>query len=148
MQLMLGSHITVSNAITTQIANGVLNLMSKHNGIYEPPGIVKGIPLWASSDNVDAKVDTPDGRDSFHGTAISVYQMVPQDSFEYVSYNLEIKASDKHSEMLRNAPRTILQMELCIINGNLKPLSSPQYPDDRLGKHSSKLPNAQFLDHI
>ena len=74
--------------------------------------------------------------------------MVRQDSFEYVSDNLEIKPSDKPSDMLRNAPPKILQIKPCNINGNPKPLSSPQYPDYRFGRHSSELTNAQFLDHI
>ena len=55
---------------------------------------------------------------------------------------MEIKLSDKTSDILRNAP------PLCIINGNMKALSSTQYPDYRLGKHYRELTNAQFLDHI
>lgn len=62
------------NKITTQIINTVLNIMSKYNVVHILPGVVKSIPVRAASDNVVIKVDTPDGRDSFHGTANSVYQ--------------------------------------------------------------------------
>ena len=55
--------------LTNQIANNAdINL-----GAYVPPELKKGLPMRASLDNIDRKVDTVDGKKSFHGTAITLY---------------------------------------------------------------------------
>ena len=61
----------------TQIAKGVQENMEKHDGNYVPPGLHRQQRLRFSLDNVDAQVDTPDGRNSFHATAMAVYQREP-----------------------------------------------------------------------
>ena len=54
--------------------------MQKHNGTCIPPQIIKGIPVRSSANNVDMRVDTPDGRGTFHGTAVSVYRRLLPDA--------------------------------------------------------------------
>ncbi len=61
----------------TQIAKGVQENMEKHDGNYVPPGLHRQRRLRFSIDNIDAKVDTSDGRNSFHATAMAVYQREP-----------------------------------------------------------------------
>ena len=49
-----------------------MKITQKHNGTYIPPQIIKCIPVRGSADNVDMRVDTPDGRGTFHGTADTI----------------------------------------------------------------------------
>ncbi len=46
----------------TQIAKGIKENMEKHNGNYIPPGLHRQQRLRFSLDNIDAQVDTSDGR--------------------------------------------------------------------------------------
>uniref|UniRef100_UPI00358E2B91 uncharacterized protein isoform X2 n=1 Tax=Myxine glutinosa TaxID=7769 RepID=UPI00358E2B91 len=64
--------------IISKIATTVQENMNEFNGVYMPPGLLKNLPIRCSADNIDAKVDTADGRNTFHGTALAVYQQVPQ----------------------------------------------------------------------
>jgi hypothetical protein len=52
----------------------VQQTMEKHGGNYIPTGLHMKQKLRFSIYNVDAHVDTSDGRISFHTTAISVCQ--------------------------------------------------------------------------
>jgi len=63
--------------VKIQIAKGVQENMEKHDGNYIPPGLHKQKRLRFSLNNIDAKVDTPDGQNSFHATAMAVYQREP-----------------------------------------------------------------------
>ena len=56
----------------TQIACAVQKNISDNNGTYIPPGLRSNTPLRAAIDNIDAKVDTPDGKSSFHALASTV----------------------------------------------------------------------------
>ena len=73
--------------------------MQKHNGTYIPPQIIKGISMRGSADNVDMRVDTPDERGSFHGTAVSAYQRLLPDALSKINGEL-------FSEMLDTADPT------------------------------------------
>lgn len=53
--------------------------MQKNNGVFAPSGLLKNIPITCSVDNINAKADIVDGHNTFHSTAISVHQKVPQD---------------------------------------------------------------------
>ena len=70
---------------TKQIASNVQSNMMKNGGIFVPPGLLKNIPVECSLDDIDAKVDTSDGHNTFHGTAICSYRCAPKDSSGYIS---------------------------------------------------------------
>jgi hypothetical protein len=55
--------------ITSKIAANVQRNMEMFHGVYVPPGLLKNVPITCSLDNIDAMVDTLDGRNTFHGTA-------------------------------------------------------------------------------
>ena len=61
----------------TQIAEGVQQNIEEHAGNYVPPGLHRQERLRFSIDNIYAHVDTPDGKNSFHATAMVVYQREP-----------------------------------------------------------------------
>ena len=62
------SHVT---QVCSQIANAVIQNINEY-GVYVPSGVVKGQFIRASGDNVDKKVDTKDGKNSFHAMAMCV----------------------------------------------------------------------------
>ena len=67
----------VSYDRVTKISNKIANAVSdniKQFGVYVPPGLLINKRICASMDNIDKKVDTPDGKSSFHGMALGVYQ--------------------------------------------------------------------------
>lgn len=62
---------------TAQVAEGVQRNMRENGRNYVPPGLHRGKKLRFSVDNIDTQVDTTDGKDSFHATAMTVYQREP-----------------------------------------------------------------------
>ncbi|XP_048583519.1 uncharacterized protein LOC5522137 [Nematostella vectensis] len=60
--------------VESQIESNVLQRMEENDGIYLPPDIVKGRHVFFVIDNVDFAEDTPDGKRTFHGTAMAIYQ--------------------------------------------------------------------------
>ena len=67
--------------VEAQIEQSVLRRMEQNDGVYLPPDIVLGRHVFFAIDNVDFSEDTHDGRQTFHGAAIAIYQQrKPQDS--------------------------------------------------------------------
>ena len=48
--------------------------MKQNDGVYLPPDIVLGRHVFFAVDNVDFSEDTCDGRKTFHGAAMAIYQ--------------------------------------------------------------------------
>lgn len=66
----------VSYERITKTCSNIANVMSeniKEYGAYVPPGFLKSKRIRVSLDEIDKK-DTPNRKDSFHETAIGVYQ--------------------------------------------------------------------------
>ena len=60
--------------VESQIEANVLKQVEENDGVYLPPDIVKGQHVFFAIDNVDFSEDTPDGKRTFQGTAMAVYQ--------------------------------------------------------------------------
>ena len=60
--------------VEAQIESSVLQRMEQNDGVYLPPDIVMGRHVFFAVDNVDFNEDTPDGKRTFHGTAMAIYQ--------------------------------------------------------------------------
>lgn len=60
--------------IETQIEANVLKRMEENDGLFLPPDIVQGRHIFFAIDNVDFAEDTHDGRNTLHGTAMTIYQ--------------------------------------------------------------------------
>ena len=97
--------------ITKQIASNVQSNMLKNGGVFVPPGLLKDILIKCSLDNIDAKVDTSDGHNAFHGTAIGVHQRIPQDTSQYSNVSTPLKLDQDISE-LNNIPATVTELIL------------------------------------
>ena len=60
--------------IKTNIETSVKEKAAKQGGIYIPSVISPNKPVYIATDNSNLKVDTPDGKNQLHGTAIAVCQ--------------------------------------------------------------------------
>ena len=60
--------------IKSQLADTVLTEINSNDGVFIPRSIYKDLPIYFAIDNTDLEIDTPDGRNQLHGTAIFVYQ--------------------------------------------------------------------------
>ena len=60
--------------IKSQLADTVLTEINNNDGVFIPRSISKDLPIYFAIGNTDLKIDTPDGRNQLHGTAIAVYQ--------------------------------------------------------------------------
>lgn len=103
--------------ICNNIAHAVAQNITEY-GVYVPPGLMRNKAIRASLDNVDKKVDTPDGKGSFHGTALAVYQRSGRG--ETVAKPVQITSKRQVSEVLHDVPPTVITMVKCTIEGNPK----------------------------
>lgn len=79
-------------------------------------------------------VDTCDGRNSFHATAMAVYQQEP--SMNGTQEELTEYANPTQSKAARSwedVPKTVILLIPSSITDTRKPHTSPQYPNFKLG---------------
>lgn len=108
-------------------------------------GLVKGKRLNGSVDNIDAKVDTPDGKNSFHATASNVSQDGAGTIEDMVPVIGEIDLNDTSDiDEKYSVPSTVLDIVPSKISGSPKPLSSPCYPNFKLGQNSDKMKSREM----
>ena len=81
-------------------------------------------PITCSVDNINAKADIVDGHNTFHGTAISVHQKVPQDVSQFETVSVPFKIEKDYTTNLQNIPATVTEMVDCYISGNPNPKKS------------------------
>lgn len=122
--------------ITTKIACTVQGNMVQFNDVYVSPGLLTNLPIRCAADNIDAKVDTADGRNSFHGT---VFQRVPTDVSGIETVAEPIKLSVTSSATLQNVPPTVTDMSPCTITGSPKASKSPRYENFRLAQYQDSV---------
>lgn len=66
--------------------------MNAHGGLYLPPDTVSGRFINFAVDNIDFQEDTPDWRNTLHGTVIVTYQTIEEGD---VSENLTLISDDE-----------------------------------------------------
>lgn len=131
----------------SQIACSVQHNITKNNGIYIPYGLIKDKPIRASIDNIDAFVDTPDGKHSFHALASAVYQ-------EHIS-NTELShhvgepfVLSSKTHRLENIPETVLPLRSCTIIGSPKPSTAPHYENFKMYQDDDLVTEAMTNDTV
>lgn len=116
--------------------------MSKYNGVYIPPGVVKGSPARAASDNID----TPDGTMSTH--LMDATHFVKQHCLYINGWHmtLPIELFMSHLRLLTIAwtwlkmfPQQFYQKEPCTVIGNPKRSKSSHCEHHRLEHHSEEV---------
>ena len=77
--------------------------MELNDGLYIPPDAVLGRHVFFAVDNVDFAEDTPDGKNTFHGTAMAIYQrQEPGD----VASELTVDPRDQCCSSIRQLPES------------------------------------------
>ena len=79
--------------IKSQLADTVLTEINNNSGVFIPRSISKDLPIYFAIDNTELKIDTPDGRNQLHVTAIAVYQKKKKTSevLQHVSIDRQSK---------------------------------------------------------
>ena len=130
-----------------QIACGVQKNTEDH-GVYIPPTLLQNRPFIAAIDNIDAKVDTPDGKDSFHALAGAIFQegCMPGEAVEYATEPVQL--DQKIDTTLKDVPKTGVELLECPVTGCPKPKSSPHYPQFKQFQHQDILTDASKHDMV
>ena len=72
--LNLGTNYQKVINIKKDIVQAVLERKKANNGTFIPSTLKEGQPIYFAIDNVDLKIDTPDGKGQLHGTGTIVNQ--------------------------------------------------------------------------
>eukprot|EP00794_Sanderia_malayensis_P013185 gene13185-14533_t len=99
---------------------------------------IKTIPVFFAVDNIDFNEDTPEGRNTFHGTVLVAFEdkdkvgssALPQLSFE---------PEETDGQNAKGISRAISEMLPCTVKGNSRPRNSPSYPDYDLNSSLNEL---------
>ena len=96
--------------VEAQIEAGVLKRMELNNALYIPPDVVFGRHVFFAVDNVDFAEDTPDGKNTFHGTAMAIYQrQEPGD----VAPELTVDPVGQSRRSIRQLPESVTTLLDC-----------------------------------
>ena len=96
--------------VEAQIEGSVLKRMELNDGLYIPPDLVLGRHVFFAVDNVDFAEDTPDGKNTFHGTAMAIYQrQEPGD----VAPELTVDPGDQCRRLIRQLPKSVATLLEC-----------------------------------
>ena len=121
LQLLHGLGLSVDHTrilkIETRIAMEEIRRMEMNGGAYLPPDISLGRFVFFAVDNVDFSEDTPDGKRTLHGTAMTIYQQYKEGD---VTKPLKFTEATLTSS-LTQIPRTITELLPCHVPGNVKP---------------------------
>ena len=74
--------------IKQDISNSIIEKCKENNGVFLPSTLSKNRPVFFAIDNTDLRIDTFDGRNQLHGTAIAVYQTTNGDKKHEVKAHL------------------------------------------------------------
>ena len=96
--------------VEAQIEASVLKRMELNNGLYITPDIVLGRHVFFAVDTVDFAEDTPDGKNTFHGTAMAIYQR--QEAGD-VAPELTVDPGDQCLRSIRQLPESVTTLLEC-----------------------------------
>ena len=93
--------------VEAQIEASVLKRMELNDGLYIPPDVVQSRQVFVAVDNVDFAEDTPDGKNTFHGTAMAIYQrQEPGD----VEPELTVDPGEQCTRSITQLPESVARM--------------------------------------
>ena len=90
--------------LESQLAEAILKNI-REVGVHIPSGLVKGQPVFFAADNIDFEEDTVDGRNTFHGTVLVVFQHGGKQIKNTEPANLPLSLSPPYSH------KTVLQAD-------------------------------------
>ena len=78
LDMMSGLNLSINydkvQSIKTAVANTVMEKKQQRNGVFVPSILSEDQPIFFAIDNSDMQIDTVNGKDQLHGTAIAVFQ--------------------------------------------------------------------------
>ena len=89
----LSINYTCLLGIQANPANAVVERIVENNSIYVPPQLEKNKPIFYVIDNCDFQTDTPDGKNSFHGTICIVFQNTESDEISSIKIQRDSSVS-------------------------------------------------------
>ena len=109
--------------VEAQIEASVLKRMKLNDVLYIPLDVVLGRHVFFAVDNVDFAENTPDGKNTFHGTAMAIYQrQEPGD----VAPELTVDPGDQCRRSIRQLPESVTTLLECLAPSK-KPVG-PTFP--------------------
>ena len=112
--------------VESQIEANVLKQVEENDGVYLPPDIVKGRHVFFAIDNVDFSEDTPDGKGTFHGTAMAVYQR-SEDQDPSIDVSVDPTIQGRSIKDLPDSLTSLMECPAstskpkCLVNANFSP---------------------------
>ena len=123
-----------------QLVTAVLKRMEEQGGVYIPPRLKKS-HFYFAADNIDFAEDTPDGKNTLHGTMmIMLQQQSDQEPFASKPLQLDPAATGQPHFSLSDK-----NLHECDINGNLKPHFNIKY-DYSVGDCNTDREMQKYLD--
>ena len=104
-------------AVETQIANQAVVSMYDNQGVFVPRNFIRGRHIFFAVDNCDFQEDTPDGKNTLHGTVMNIYQSISE-SDEVAHFAFDDTIEDRR---LYDLPKTITEIEECNLPNDSKP---------------------------
>jgi len=96
--------------VEAQIEASVLKRIELNGGLYIPPDVVLGRHVFFAVDNVDFAEDTPDGKNTFHGTVMAIYQrQEPGDE----APGLTLDPGDQCRRSIKQLPESVTTLLEC-----------------------------------
>ena len=104
-------------AVETQLANQAVISMYDNQGVFVPRNFIRGRHIFFAVDNCDFQEDTPDGKNTLHGTVMNIYQSISE-SDEVAHFAFDDTIEDRR---LYDLPKTITEIEECNLPNDIKP---------------------------
>ena len=130
----------------TQIANTIIRQMRETHGVYVPKSLQKDRIISFAIDNLDFSEDTPDGKNTLHATATTVYQQKYEN--DPPVKELVLDQTDSSSKSLKDATYYRAKLEPCSISGNPKPRNTHFYKNFTALQNSEDLNEYHIKDVI
>jgi len=128
--------------LENSLAKSITAVMIKHSGVYVPPTLITGIPIFYAADNIDFNEDTPDGKRTLHGTVPVAFQ-TPQLMGNIPLVN---EVSDTlHIDIVHNNE---IETELRSLKGSVKPKESQKFVDFEVDKFKDSINEYQLFDNV
>ena len=96
--------------VEAQIEASVSKRMELSNFLYIPPDVVFGRHEFFAVDSMDFAEDTPDGKNTFHGTAIAIYQ---RQELGDLAPELTMDPGDQCRRSIRQLPESVTTLLEC-----------------------------------
>lgn len=112
--------------VEKDLAEAVLKQMQLTGGLYIPPGLQRGKPIFFALDNLDFAEDTPDGKNTLHATMMTVFQQKDL-SARHIQNSLRLDKTSTTTKKPLLDEYSSPALLSCDVKGHPSPTQSPKY---------------------